>query len=159
MAQKATKSTTEVEETAEGFSEFEKQALKERAQEVKKASRRRGRDKAAEDEKDLLAKLAEMSERDRAMGERLHELIKGAAPTLTSKLRYGMPTYYRDGKVVCFYQPADKFETRYASLGFDEGAQLDEGTMWPNAYALTELNPENEARIVELIKKAVGSGE
>jgi hypothetical protein len=121
--------------------------MKERAQELKA-------DKA-DGESAILAKLAEMPASDRALGERLHAIIKASAPVLSLKLWYGMPAYAKDGKVVCFFQPANKFKTRYATLGFNDSANLDEGALWPVAFALTELTAAEEARIGELVKKAV----
>ena len=135
------------------FSDDEKAAMKERAKE-QKAEARRGKDKAA-GEADVLAKIAEMPASDRAMAERLHALVKANAPDLAAKTWYGQPAYARDGKVVCFFQAADKFNTRYATLGFSEDARLDDGTMWPTAFALSELTSADEKRIAELIKKAV----
>jgi hypothetical protein len=109
----------------------------------------------ADGESAVLAKIAEMPERDRAMGKRLHAVIKASAPALSPRLWYGMPAYAKDGNVVCFYQPAQKFKTRYATLGFSDKAHLDEGTMWPNAFALTKLTADDEARIGALVKEAV----
>jgi hypothetical protein len=111
--------------------------------------------KKADGEADVLASIAEMSEPDRAIGERLHAIIKANAPALSSRLWYGMPAYAKDGKVVCFFQNAQKFKTRYATLGFSDDANLDEGAMWPTAFALTELTAADEARIGALVKKAV----
>ena len=156
MAQKTAKSTVDDEKTTSGFTDAEKAAMKERAKELKKSSRRSGRDKAAEDEKDVVEKLAEMPESDRVIGERIHQIIKTNAPMLAPRLWYGMPAYAKDGKVLCFFQAAEKFDARYASFGFDDIAQLDEGTMWPTYFAVKEMNPENEAWITELVKKAVG---
>ena len=135
------------------FSDDEKAAMKERAKE-QKAEARRGKDKAA-GEADVLAKIAEMPASDRAMAERLHALVEANAPDLAAKTWYGQPAYAKDGKVVCFFQAADKFNTRYATLGFSEDARLDDGTMWPTAFALSELTSADEKRIAELIKKAV----
>ncbi|MFF5014872.1 iron chaperone [Streptomyces sp. NPDC001165] len=130
--------------------------MKERARELKASGRRGSRaDKAAEDEAAVLAKIAEMQEPDRVMAERLHAIIKAGAPELAPKLWYGMPAYAKDGKVVCFFQSAQKFNSRYATLGFSDKANLDEGTMWPAAYALKELTAADEARIAELVKRAV----
>ncbi|PJE94485.1 hypothetical protein CUT44_30185 [Streptomyces carminius] len=141
----------------EGFTAEERAAMKERAQEVKKAGRRTSRaEKAAQAERDVLEKIAGMPESDRAMAERVHAAVTAAAPSLAPKLWYGMPAYALDGKVVCFFQAAEKFRTRYATLGFSDLARLDEGTMWPSAFALTEVTPEAEARIAELVKRAVG---
>ncbi len=123
--------------------------MKERVKEMKAAA-----DKA-EGESVLLAKIAEMPEPDRALGKRLHAVIKASAPALSPRLWYGMPAYVKDGKIVCFFQPAQKFKTRYATLGFNDEAHLDEGTMWPTAFALTKLTAADEARIGALVKKAV----
>src|SRR5438094_1663895 len=127
--------------------------MKERAQELK-AEARRGA-KAADGERDLLAKIAEMPKPDRAMATRLHALIKAGAPALSPKTWYGMPAYAKDGKVVCFFQSAQKFKTRYATFGFSDAADLDEGAMWPVAFALKELTAADEARLGVLVKKAV----
>ena len=137
----------------DGFTDVEKAAIKERAQELK-AGRRGSRSKA-DPEAAVLAKIAEMPEPDRALAERVHALIRAAAPGLVPKLWYGMPAYAKDGKVLCFFQSAKKFDTRYATLGFNDVAQLDDGTMWPTAYALTELTPADEKRISALVEKAV----
>ena len=145
--QKSAKRTT--------FSDEERVAMKERAQEVKAAARRGPRADKADEETAVLAKIAEMPEPDRAMGERLHAFIKASAPALSPRLWYGMPAYAKDGKVVCFFQSAQKFKTRYATLGFSDKANLDEGAMWPTAFALTELTAADEARIGALVKKAV----
>jgi hypothetical protein len=139
-----------------GFTEEERAAMKERARELKAAGRRGPRADKADGERAVLAKLAEMPEPDRAMGERLHAIIKASAPGLSPRLWYGMPAYARDGKVVCFFQDAQKFKTRYATLGFSDKANLDEGAMWPTAFALKELTAAEEARIGALVKKAVG---
>ena len=136
------------------FTDEERDAMKERARE-QKAEARRGADEAA-GERDVLEKIAEMPPSDRVMGERIHALVKASAPSLTSRLWYGQPAYARDGKVVCFFQAAQKFKTRYATLGFSEEARLDDGTMWPTSYALTELTPADERRIGELVKQAAG---
>ena len=141
---------------AEGFSDEERAAMKERAKEVKTAARRGKRASKADGERDVLSKIAEMPEPDRAMGERLHAIITAAAPALSPRLWYGMPAYAKDGKVVCFFQSAEKFKSRYATLGFSDTANLDDGTMWPTAFALTELTAADEARIAALVKKAVG---
>ena len=143
---KSTKSTT--------FSDDEKAAMKERAKE-QKAEARRGAAKA-DGEKDVLAKIAEMPESDRAMAEQIHALVKATAPDLSPKTWYGMPAYANDaGKIVCFFQAADKFKYRYATLGFNEDANLDEGSMWPTAFALTKLTDADEKKIGALVKKAV----
>jgi uncharacterized protein YdhG (YjbR/CyaY superfamily) len=153
MAQKAAKSTTTSHKTSAGFTAEERAAMKERAKELK-AEERAKNDKAA-GERDLLAKIAEMSEPDRSMAERLHAVITASAPSLSPKTWYGMPAYARDGKVLCFFTPAEKFNSRYATFGFNDVANLDDGTMWPTSFALTELNADNEARIGALVKKAV----
>jgi hypothetical protein len=139
----------------EGFTDEERAAMKERAQELKAGTRRGPGAKKADGEGDVLAKIAEMQEPDRAMAKRLHALIKTSAPALSPKTWYGMPAYAKDGKVICFFQSAQKFKTRYATLGFSDAANLDEGAMWPTAYALKELTPAEEARIAALVKKAV----
>ncbi len=153
-AKSSGRGTARTDTAAEGFTEEERAAMKERAQEVKAAGRRGPRAKA-DDEEALLAKIAEMDEPDRSMAERVHAIVKASAPELASKTWYGMPAYARDGKVVCFFQSAGKFKSRYATLGFNDDANLDEGTMWPTSFALTALTPEVEARIGELVKKAV----
>jgi hypothetical protein len=145
--QKSAKSTT-AKKSREAFSAEERAAIKERVKETKAAA-----DKA-DGESALLAKIGEMQEADRAMGKRLHAVIKANAPTLSPKLWYGMPAYAKDDKIVCFFQPAQKFKTRYSTLGFNDPAHLDEGTMWPTAYALTKLTAADEARIGALVKKA-----
>ena len=137
------------------FTADERAAMKEHAQELKRAASRGPRAARAEGEADVLEKIAEMPEPDRALGERLHAIIKTSAPDLSPRTWYGMPAYARDGKIVCFFQPAQKFKARYATLGFNDPANLDEGTMWPVAYALTELTAADEARIGALVKKAV----
>jgi uncharacterized protein YdhG (YjbR/CyaY superfamily) len=150
--QQSAKRTTATGTEFTGLTDEERAAMKERTQELK-AEARRG--KRANEESAVLAKLAEMPEADRAIGERLHEIIKASAPALSPKLWYGMPAYAKDGKVVCFFQSAEKFKSRYATFGFNEDANLDEGTMWPTSFALKELTAANEARIVGLVKKAV----
>lgn len=140
----------------EGFSAEERAAMKDHAQELKSASRRSSRaNKAAQAVRDVLAKIGEMRDADRIMAERVHAVVTANAPALAPKLWYGMPAYALDGKVVCFFQSAEKFKTRYATLGFSDQAQLDEGTMWASAFALTEVTPEVEARIAALVKQAV----
>jgi uncharacterized protein YdhG (YjbR/CyaY superfamily) len=136
-----------------GFTDEERAAMKERAKELK-AEARANKDKA-EGESAVLAKIAEMSEPDRTMAERIHEIIKASAPALSPKTWYGMPAYAKDGKIVCFFQSAQKFNTRYASFGFNDTANLDEGAMWPVAFALKELTAADEAKIAALVKKAV----
>jgi uncharacterized protein YdhG (YjbR/CyaY superfamily) len=155
MAQKSAKSTTAIDETPEGFTAEERAAMKERAKELKAASRRGPRAKEADAESAVLAKIAEMPEPDRAMAERLHAIIKASAPSLSPKTWYGMPAYAKAGKVVCFFTAASKFNSRYATFGFNDAANLDDGTMWPTAFALSELTPDDEARIGALVKKAV----
>jgi uncharacterized protein YdhG (YjbR/CyaY superfamily) len=145
--------TTKPTKSAPVFTDEERDAMKERAKE-QKAAARRGR--AAEDgERDVLEKIAEMPPADRAMAERVHAIVKASAPELAPKTWYGQPAYAKDGKVVCFFQAAAKFKTRYATLGFSEDANLEEGTMWPTAFALTKLTAADEARIEALVKKAV----
>jgi len=131
--------------------------MKERAQELKTAARRGPRADKADGESAVLAKIAEMPEPDRAMGKRLHAVVKASAPALSPRLWYGMPAYGKDGKVVCFFQSARKFNTRYATFGFSDAANLDEGALWPVAFALKELTPTEEARLGALVKKAVSS--
>ena len=153
--QQAAKSTAATDKKFEGFTDEELGAMKARAQELKAAARRGPRGKKADEESAVLAKIAEMPEPDRAMAERLHAVIKASAPALSPKLWYGMPGYAMDGKVVCFFQSAQKFKSRYATFGFNDTANLDEGAMWPTAFALTELTAADEARIGALVKKAV----
>jgi hypothetical protein len=153
--QKSAKRSAATDETAEGFTDEERAAMRERVQEQKAATRRGSRADKADGEGDVLAKIAEMPDPDRAMGERLHAVITASAPTLWPRLWYGMPAYARDGKVVCFFQSAQKFKTRYTTLGFSDAANLDDGTMWPTGFALTELTAADEARIGALVKKAV----
>jgi uncharacterized protein YdhG (YjbR/CyaY superfamily) len=153
MAQNTAKRTTASDETSAGFTAEERAAMKERARELK-AEARTQKDRAA-GEGDLLAKIAEMPEPDRSMAERIHAVITASAPELSPKTWYGMPAYARDGKVVCFFTPASKFNTRYATFGFNDAANLDDGAMWPTSFALTELSADNEARIGALVKKAV----
>ncbi|WP_030058907.1 iron chaperone [Streptomyces novaecaesareae] len=141
----------------EGFSADERAAMKDHAQELKKAARRTSKaEKAAEAERDVLAKIAEMQDGDRVLAERVHAVVTAAAPALDPKLWYGMPAYALDGKVVCFFQSAEKFKSRYATLGFSDQAQLDEGPMWPAYFALVEVTAEVEARIAALVERAVG---
>ena len=138
----------------EGFTDEERAAMKERAKELKAEARQNK--KRAEGESALLAKIAEMPEPDRAMAQRLHEIVKASAPALSPKTWYGMPAYAKDGKVVCYFQSAQKFNARYATLGFNDAANLDEGAMWPTSFALKELIATEEARIGALVKRAVG---
>jgi uncharacterized protein YdhG (YjbR/CyaY superfamily) len=133
--------------TYDGFTDEERGAMKERAKELKAAK--------PDEETAVLEKIAEMAGEDRAMAERLHTIIKAAAPELSPKLWYGMPAYAKNGKIVCFFQPATKFKARYATLGFNDTANLDDGTIWPTSFALTELTPAAEATITSLIQKSV----
>jgi uncharacterized protein YdhG (YjbR/CyaY superfamily) len=149
--QKSAKSTTAVAQ----FTDEEKGAMKERVRELKAVARRGPRADKADGENEVLAKIGEMPAKDRAMGKRLHAVIKASAPGLSPRTWYGMPAYAKDGKVVCFFQSAQKFKTRYATLGFSDAANLDEGTMWPTTFALMELTAAAEARIGALVKKAV----
>ncbi|MFE2851127.1 iron chaperone [Streptomyces lavendulae] len=142
--------------THEGFSAEERAAMKDHARELKQEARRRSSaDKAAEAERDVLAKIAEMREPDRIMAERVHAVVTAAAPALAPKLWYGMPAYALDGKVLCYFQSAEKFRSRYATLGFSDLARLDDGAMWPAVFALTEVTPEVEARITALVEQSV----
>ncbi len=152
---KPTRGTQATEEPSTGWTDEERAAMKERHQELKASARRGPRAAQADGERDVLAKIAEMPAPDRAMAERLHALIKASAPALAPKTWYGMPAYARDGKVVCFFKAASKFSSRYATLGFEEDARLDDGAMWPTSFALKELTPADEARIGALVKKAV----
>jgi uncharacterized protein YdhG (YjbR/CyaY superfamily) len=148
--QKSAKSTTAVDKTSEGWTDEERAAMKERAKELK------ARAGKADGERAVLAKIAELPESDRAMAERLHAIVKASAPDLSPKTWYGMPAYAnKDGKVICYFTAASKFKERYATLGFNATANLDEGTMWPTSFALTELTAADEARIGALVKKAV----
>jgi uncharacterized protein YdhG (YjbR/CyaY superfamily) len=153
---KPAKSTTAKTKTFEGFTAEERAAMKEHAREQKTAARRGPGAARAEGESDVLAKIAEMPGPDRVLAERLHAIIKASAPALSPRTWYGMPAYAKDGKVVCFFQSGQKFNTRYATIGFSDKANLDEGAMWPTAFALTELTASAEARIGALVKKAVG---
>jgi uncharacterized protein YdhG (YjbR/CyaY superfamily) len=151
--QESAKSTAAINKKSKGFTDEERAAVKERAKELK-AEARANKNKA-EGESDVLAKIDEMPEPERAMAKRLHEIIKASAPVLSPKTWYGMPAYAKDGKIVCFFQSAQKFNTRYATLGFSDTTNLDEGAMWPTSFALTELTAAEEARISALVKKAV----
>ena len=153
--QKSAKSATVTGKRVKGFTDEERAAMKERAQELKAEARRGPRAEKADGESDVLAKIAEMPEPDRAMAERVHAIINASAPALSPRTWYGMPAYAKDGKVVCFFQPAQKFKTRYATFGFNDAAHLDEGTMWPVAFALMKLTAADEARVGALVKKAV----
>ena len=147
------KSTAASNKKSKGFTDEEQAAMKERAKDLKMEAR--ANKNRAEGESDVLAKIAEMPEPERAMANRLHEIIKASAPSLSPRLWYGTPAYARDGNVVCFFQSAQKFKTRYATLGFSDKANLDEGAMWPTTFALTKLTAAIEARISALVKKAV----
>lgn len=148
---------SDTDEKYQGFTADERAAMKEHAAETRKAARRgSAADKAAEAARDVLAKIAELSGADRAIAERVHAVVTAAAPQLAPKLWYGMPAYALDGKNVCFFQSAEKFKARYATLGFNDPAKLDDGAMWATAFALTELTPEVEARIAALVQRAVG---
>jgi len=147
--QKAAKASTATKKRYDGFTDEERAAMRDRVEEQKVAARRDDAESA------VLEKIADMQPKDRAMAKRIHALIKASAPTLTPRLWYGMPAYAKDGKLVCFFQSGQKFKTRYATLGFTDAAHLDDGTMWPNAYALTELTAADEARIAALVKKAI----
>jgi uncharacterized protein YdhG (YjbR/CyaY superfamily) len=151
--QRSAKTTTATGKTSKGFTDEERAAMKERAQELK-AEARANKNKAA-GESDVLAKIAEMQGPDRAMAKRLHAIIKASAPALSPRTWYGMPAYAKDGKVVCYFQSAEKFKSRYATFGFSDEANLDEGTMWPTSFALKKLTAADEARIRALVKKAV----
>jgi uncharacterized protein YdhG (YjbR/CyaY superfamily) len=146
---KTVKSTTAIAEKSKGFTSAERAAMKERARELKAEAGK------ADGESDVLAKIAEMPEPDRAMAKRLHALIKASAPALSPKTWYGMPAYAKDGKVVCFFQSAQKFNSRYATFGFSDTANLDEGAMWPTSFALKELTATEETRIGALVRRAV----
>lgn len=144
----AKKTVKRTDAAADSFTAEEKAAMKERAKELKRNA------SAAEEEQAVLDKIAAMPEADRKLAERIHTLVKATAPELTSKLWYGMPAYYKDGKSICFFQDAAKFKARYATLGFNEGAQLDDGNMWPSSFAVLKLSPADEKRITDLVKQA-----
>jgi uncharacterized protein YdhG (YjbR/CyaY superfamily) len=155
--QKSTKRTAANRNKSNGFTNEERVAMRERAQELKTDARRgpRGRKDKTDGEGDVLAKIAAMPKPDRAMAKRVHRIVKATAPALSPRTWYGMPAYAQDGKVVCFFQSAQKFKSRYATLGFSDTANLDDGAMWPTAFALKELTAAEEQRIVALVKKAV----
>ena len=153
--QKSAQSTAATEKKYEGFTGEERGAMKERAKELKADARRGSRGKKTDEESAVLAKIAEMTESDRLMAERLHAVITASAPDLSPKLWYGMPAYAKDGKVVCFFQAAQKFNARYATFGFNDAANLDDGAMWPTAFALLKLTATDEATIAAIVKKAV----
>jgi uncharacterized protein YdhG (YjbR/CyaY superfamily) len=153
--EKSAQRTTAVKRKSQGFTDEERAAMKERSQELKAEGRRGRRASKADGESDVLAKIAEMPEPDRAMAERLHAIVQASAPVLSPRTWYGMPAYAKDGKVVCFFQSAQKFKSRYATLGFSDQANLDEGAMWPTSYALKELTAAEDAKIRTLVEKAV----
>jgi uncharacterized protein YdhG (YjbR/CyaY superfamily) len=154
MADAKTKATTKSANNV--WTDEERAAMQESARERKAASRRGKGDERAEGESDIRGRIADMPESERAMAERLHAIISESAPALVPRTYYGMPAYSKDGKTICFFQPPSKFKVRYWTLGFQPEATLDDGDMWPNAYALTKLTPKVEAQIVELVKKSVG---
>jgi uncharacterized protein YdhG (YjbR/CyaY superfamily) len=156
MAEKkpAKKSALKSDKPSEVFTDEEREAMRERAKEMKAEARRAGKAGKADDEEAVLAKIAAMPSPDRAMAERLHAIVKASAPELSPKLWYGMPAYAKSGNVVCFFQNAQKFKTRYGTLGFSDKANLDEGNMWPTSFALKDLTPADETRIAALVKKA-----
>jgi uncharacterized protein YdhG (YjbR/CyaY superfamily) len=151
MAERKTARKSTQRSASEEWTDEERAAMKERAREMKAARRDAGKEDA---ESEVLAKLAELNESDRAMGERIHAIIKASAPDLSPRLWYGMPAYAKDGKVVCFFRPAGKFKTRYATFGFEEAANLDDGPMWPTSFALTKLTAADEKKLGALVKKA-----
>jgi uncharacterized protein YdhG (YjbR/CyaY superfamily) len=151
-ARKSTGTAATTDQKYDGFTAEERGAMKERAKELKSSARRGA---TVDEEAAVLEKIAEMADEDRVMAERVHAIVRATAPELTSKLWYGMPAYYKDGKSICFFQPALKFKARYATLGFNDDATLDDGAMWPTAYALTKITKQLEAQIGALVKKAV----
>jgi uncharacterized protein YdhG (YjbR/CyaY superfamily) len=153
--QRSAKSTTAIGTKSKGFTDEERAAMRERSRELKAEARRGPRADKADGESAVFAKIAEMQGPDRAIAQRLHAIIKASAPALSPKTWYGMPAYAKDGKVVCFFQSAEKFKSRYATFGFSDEANLDEGAMWPTSFALKELTAAEEARIGALVKKAV----
>ncbi len=153
--QKSPRSAAATGKAVKGFTDEERAAMKERARELKAEARGGSRATKDDGEIDVLAKIAEMSNPDRAMAERIHSIVKASAPALSPRTWYGMPAYAKDGNVVCFFQSAGKFKARYATLGFSDKANLDEGTVWPVAFALKELTAADEARIGELVRKAM----
>ena len=155
VTRKSNKTSTMTRKAAKGFTDQERAAMKERARELKAEARRGPRANEADGERDVLAKIAEMPNPDRAMAERLHAIVKASAPALVPRTWYGMPAYARDGHVVCFFQSAHKFKAKYATFAFSDKANLDEGSVWPVAFALKELTAADEARIGALVKKAV----
>ena len=156
MPDKTAKRTASRDTSANGWTDEERAAMKEHAEELKRAKRRGSGAKKADGEADVLAKIAEMPEADRVMAERIHSIVKDVAPAIAPRTWYGMPAYANEaGKVICFFTPASKFKERYASFGFNADANLDEGTMWPTAWALTKLTAADEKKIAALVKKAV----
>jgi uncharacterized protein YdhG (YjbR/CyaY superfamily) len=153
---KTTTKSSAARNSANVWTEEERAAMQESARERKATSRRGSVDERAEGERDLRAKIAEMPTADRVMAERIHELVTTAAPSFVPRTYYGMPAYAKDGKVICFFQPASKFKVRYSTFGFQPDARIDDGEMWPVAFAVTELTPRAEARIADLVKKAAG---
>jgi uncharacterized protein YdhG (YjbR/CyaY superfamily) len=153
--QKSAKSATVTGRAVKGFTDEERAAMKDRAQELKAEARRGPRAKKADGESDVLAKIAEMQGRDRTMAKRLHAIVQASAPALSPRTWYGMPAYAKDGKVVCFFQSAQKFKSRYATFGFNDKANLDDGNIWPTSFALKKLTAAEEKRIGALVKKAV----
>ena len=151
---RAKKSALKSDKPSKVFTDEEREAMRERAKEMKADARRAGKAGKAGDEEAVLAKIAAMPSPDRAMAERLHAIVKASAPELSPKLWYGMPAYAKSGNVVCFFQNAQKFKTRYGTLGFSDKANLDEGNMWPTSFALKDLTPADETRIAALVKKA-----
>ena len=154
-ARQSAGSTTAKSKRSSGFTDEERAAMRDRAQELKTAERRGTRAGKADGESDLLAKVAEMPDADRKMAERLHAIVKASAPELSPRTWYGMPAYAKDGKVLCFFRSAQKFKTRYATFGFSDVAKLDEGNMWPTDFALKKLTADVEKRIAALVKQAV----
>ena len=152
----AAKTATQDRGSAKAWTEDEKDAMKERAKELKAQSRRSPEQEREEGEKELLGKIAEMPDADRAIAERIHAIVGEVAPQLTPRTYYGMPAWAKDGKVLCFFQPAAKFRSRYSTFGFNDDARLDDGAMWPTSWALTKLTPADEARIAALVQRAVG---
>jgi uncharacterized protein YdhG (YjbR/CyaY superfamily) len=153
-AQKSAGSSAAKNKAYEGFTEEERDAMKDHAKELKAAGRRSSRAGNADGESDVLEKIAAMTGTDRAMAERIHAIVRASAPDLSPRTWYGMPAYAKDGKIVCFFQPAKKFKTRYATLGFNDAANLDEGAMWPIGFALAKLTAGEEARIAGLVRRA-----
>ncbi len=153
---KSAKGATASAKAVKGFTNEERGAMQERARELKAESGRGAAAKQADGEGEVLAKIAEMPERDRALAERLHALVKASAPALSAKTWYGMPAYAKDGSVICFFQSSHRFKTRYATFGFSDKANLDAGNVWPVAFAVKQLTPDDEAKISALVKQAVG---